>query len=171
MGVVLRPFKKKDFKEFNINWFRRASSQRFIPEIDALRFFATKIPKWKKWNKKYIKSCRIVAETDSKVVGFAVLAPTSKRDVYKGVAEVSVYVSKNYHGRGIGEKLLRQLIVESEIHGFWTLQAGIFSENIPSIKLHEKCGFKTVGIREKIGQLNGKWHDNHFIERRSKKIM
>ena len=63
------------------------------------------------------------------------------------------------------------MITESEVLGFWTLQAGIFSENVPSIKLHEQCGFRIVGIREKIGQRNGKWHDNHFLERRSKSIM
>jgi L-amino acid N-acyltransferase YncA len=101
-------------------------------------------------------------------VGFAVLSLVSKRDVYKGVAEVSVYVASSFKGQHIGEDLLKQLINESEEKSFWTLQAVIFSENIASIALHKKCGFRVVGIREKIGQLDGKWHDNYFLERRSK---
>lgn len=132
--------------------------------------FETKIPDWQTWNKKYIESCRIVAQVEDRVVAFAVLSQVSKRLVYKGVAEVSVYVANDFKGKGIGETLLRKLISESEKQGFWTLQAGIFSENKASIKLHEKCGFRIVGIRERIGQLNGKWYDNHFLERRSKII-
>ena len=132
--------------------------------------FETEIPDWEAWNKKHIASCRIVAVKDTLVVGYAVLSQVSKRKVYKGVAEVTVYVDKDYKRQQIGEILLRELIKESEAHGLWTLQAGIFSENLASIELHKKCGFIVVGIREKIGQLNGKWHDNHFLERRSSKI-
>jgi phosphinothricin acetyltransferase len=132
--------------------------------------FETEVPKWKLWNEKYIEHSRIVAELNNEVVGFAVLSQVSKRKVYKGVAEVSVYVSTNHRGHKIGETLLKQLILESETHGFWTLQANIFSENIASINLHKKCGFRMVGIREKIGMLHGKWHDNHLLERRSKLI-
>ncbi len=132
--------------------------------------FETEIPDWGSWNKKHIESCRIVAVKDTLVVGYAVLSQVSKRKVYKGVAEGTVYVDKNYKRQRIGEILLRQLIKESEDNGFWTLQAGTFSENIASIELHKKCGFRVVGVREKIGQLKGKWYDNHFLERRSKSI-
>ena len=132
--------------------------------------FETKVPSWQQWDTKYVPVCRFVALIKRKVVGFAVLSPASKRQVYKGVAEVSVYVSNAFKGKHIGETLLKQLIDESEANGFWTLQASIFSENIASINLHLKCGFRVVGIRERIGQLNGKWYDNHFLERRSCKI-
>ena len=132
--------------------------------------FETEIPDWEAWNKNYIESCRIVAVKSNVVVGFAVLSQVSKRKVYKGVAEVTVYIDIDYKRQYIGEILLRQLIKESEENGFWTLQAGTFSENIASIELHKKCGFRVVGIREKIGQLNGKWYDNYFLERRSKSI-
>lgn len=132
--------------------------------------FETKVPDWDLWNEKYIDHCRIVAEINDKVIGFAVLSPVSKREVYKGVAEVSVYVSEKYRGNNIGELLLSTLIKQSESEGFWTLQANIFSENLASIRLHEKCGFRIVGLREKIGKLHDKWHDNHLLERRSHKI-
>lgn len=136
----------------------------------GLATFETNVPDWQVWNNKHIESCRLVAVFNNNVIGFAVLSQVSKREVYKGVAEVSVYVSNDFKGRKIGETLLKQLIKESEEKGFWTLQAGIFSENITSINLHKKFGFRVVGIREKIGQLKGKWHDNHFLERRSKRI-
>jgi len=132
--------------------------------------FETEIPDWEVWDKKHFESCRIVAEKDNEVVGYAVLSQVSKRKVYKGVAEVTVYVDKEYKRQHVGEILLRQLIKKSEENDFWTLQAGIFSINTASIELHKKCGFRIVGIREGIGQLKGKWHDNHFLERRSKLI-
>ncbi len=90
--------------------------------------------------------------------------------MYKGVAEVSVYVSKNFRGKQIGGILLKHLIEISDINGFWTLQTNIFTENTASIKLHLKCDFKTVGIREKIGKLNGEWFDNQLLERISLNI-
>ncbi|AUP79148.1 GNAT family N-acetyltransferase [Flavivirga eckloniae] len=132
--------------------------------------FETEVPDWEQWDAKHFSVCRFVALIEEKVVGFAVLSPVSKRDVYKGVAEVSVYVSNAFKRRHVGEILLKQLIEESEAHEIWTLQASIFSENRASINLHLKCGFRVVGIRERIGQLYEKWYDNHFLERRSNKI-
>jgi len=132
--------------------------------------FETECPNWEKWNAKYLQCCRFVAIIEDEIVGFAVLSPVSKRAVYKGVVEVSVYVLENSRGKHIGEKLLKTLINESEKESFWTLQAGVFSENKASINLHKKCGFRIVGVREKIGKLNGKWYDNHFLERRSKVV-
>lgn len=133
--------------------------------------FETEVPNWERWNAKHIESCRIVAVKDTVVVGFASLAKVSQRKVYSGVAEVTVYVDNDHWGQHIGELLLKELIRNSEAHGFWTLQAGIFSINQPSIELHKKCGFRIIGIREKIGKLNGKWYDNHFLERRSIRIV
>lgn len=132
--------------------------------------FETKVPSWDEWDFKYLKSCRLVAEMDHQVVGYAVLSQVSKRPVYKGVAEVSVYIDKAFHGKGIGKKLLNSLIKGSEKEGFWSLQAGIFPKNIASIALHESCGFRLVGIKEKIGNLKGVWYDNYFMERRSRKV-
>ncbi len=90
--------------------------------------------------------------------------------MYAGVAEVSVYVSNNARGKGVGKQLLQKLIEESEANNIWTLQAGIFPENMASLKIHEACGFRIIGTRERIGQMNGKWRDTILMERRSKKI-
>jgi len=137
----------------------------------GLATFETEVPSWEVWDAKYIQSCRLVAVFENIVVGFAVLSQVSPRAVYKGVAEVSVYVDADFRGRHIGETLLNQLIIESEAGQYWTLQAGIFSLNTASIALHQKCGFRIIGFREKIGQFHGKWFDNHFLERRSRLVM
>jgi len=132
--------------------------------------FETQIPSWKKWDSAHIQSCRIVAILDSTVIGWAALIPVSTRKVYIGVCEISIYISKNYRGLKIGNKLLERLIDESEKEGFWTLQAGIFPENSASIRLHQNHGFRIVGYREKIGQMNGIWRDTLLLERRSRKM-
>ena len=132
--------------------------------------FQQDIPTWKDWDESHLKNCRTVGILDNKIVGWAALTPVSSRCVYAGVAEVSVYVATNYRGLKIGTKLLEYLIEESEVSNIWTLQAGIFPENIASIKMHEQLGFRIVGIREKIGKMNGKWRDTFLLERRSKKI-
>ncbi|RKE98633.1 GNAT family N-acetyltransferase [Ichthyenterobacterium magnum] len=160
--IILRPLLENDWDSVSKIYAEGIST--------GLATFETEIPNWKQWDSKYINSCRIVATKRNKALGFAVLSQVSKREVYKGVAEVSVYVAKKFRGRNIGEALLKQLIKESEHNGFWTLQAGIFSKNLASINLHKKCGFRVVGIREKIGQLNGKWYDNHLLEKRNKNI-
>jgi len=104
------------------------------------------------------------------MLGWTALTPVSSRCVYAGVAEVSIYIGKEERGKGIGKILLTELIRQSEENGIWTLQSGIFAENESSIKLHEKCGFRIVGYREKIGKKNGVWKDNVLMERRSKTI-
>jgi len=106
-------------------------------------------------------------EGEAEVVGWAALSPVSSRTVYAGVAEVSIYIARAYWGQGIGKTLLAALITESEAAGFWTLQAGIFPENIASIELHKKLGFRIVGRREKLGQMDGRWRDVLLLERRS----
>lgn len=163
MKLILRPLLDSDWKAVSIIYAEGIST--------GMATFETEIPSWNVWNEKYIEHCRIVAELNQVIVGFAVLSEVSKREVYKGVAEVSVYVSEQHRGKHIGEALLKQLINESEKNGFWTLQASIFSNNIGSISLHEKCGFRVVGVREKIGKLHDKWHDNFLLERRSKSII
>jgi L-amino acid N-acyltransferase YncA len=132
--------------------------------------FETDVPDWEKWNAGHLRDCRLVAKAGEAVTGWAALSAVSSRRVYSGVAEVSVYVSGNFRGRGIGKALLESLIECSEEHGIWTLQAGILTDNVSSLKLHERCGFREVGRRERIGKLNGEWRDVILLERRSKKV-
>jgi len=132
--------------------------------------FQTDIPTWEEWNKEHLKSCRIVAEREGQIAGWAALSPVSGRCVYAGVAEVSVYISNNFRGQKIGTKLLGKLISESENDGIWTLQSGIFSENMASLQIHYNLGFRLVGYREKIGRMNGTWRDTILLERRSKVV-
>ena len=129
--------------------------------------FETEAPDYETWNRNHLNFARLVARTDAGVVGWAALAPVSSRQVYSGVAEVSVYVAEAARGMGVGIALLRSLIEESERNGIWTLQAGIFTENSASIALHERCGFRRVGRRERIGALKGVWRDVILLERRS----
>lgn len=132
--------------------------------------FEIQVPSWEKWDSSHIQSCRIVATHNDVLVGWAALVQVSSRNVYSGVGEVSIYISNNYKGLKIGTRLLEKLIESSEKAGFWTLQAGIFPENKASIKLHQNHGFRIIGYREKIGQMNGIWRDTLLLERRSKKI-
>jgi L-amino acid N-acyltransferase YncA len=130
--------------------------------------FQKEVPNWESWDSGHLKTCRIIAFIDNEILGWAALTLVSGRCVYAGVAEVSVYVASQFKGQKIGTKLLKSLISESESEGFWTLQAGIFPENLASLKLHENLGFRKVGFREKIGKMNGIWRDTILLERRSK---
>jgi phosphinothricin acetyltransferase len=112
----------------------------------------------------------LVATLAGQIAGWAALRPVSNRAVYAGVAEVSIYVAPDHQGRGVGTQLLTALVEASEQAGFWTLQAGIFPENVASIALHRKCGFRIVGRREKLGQMDGVWRDVVLMERRSKRV-
>lgn len=108
-----------------------------------------------------------LGRTTGITAGWATLSPVSSRCNYRGVAEDSVYVSADARGKGVGNALMAHLITASESAGFWTLQASTFPENSPSIRLHQKHGFRIVGTREKISQLDGIWRDTVFLERRS----
>ncbi|GKX66233.1 GNAT family N-acetyltransferase [Inconstantimicrobium mannanitabidum] len=131
--------------------------------------FQNSIPTFEEWDNGHVKTCRLVAKSNDKVLGFAVLSPTSSRCVYRGVAEVSIYIGENYRGLGIGKALMANLIKLSEENNFWTLQSGIIRENTASIELHKKCGFREIGVREKVAKMdNGVWHDTVLMERRSK---
>jgi len=132
--------------------------------------FQHEVPVWEDWDRGHLSYCRFVAKIGNEVVGWSALSPVSSRCVYSGVAEVSVYVSTNYRGQKVGSLLLRKLIDESEENNIWTLQAGIFPENTPSIKIHEQHGFRQIGHREKIGNMNGVWRDTLLFEKRSTKI-
>ena len=133
-----------------------------------LATFQTTCPPWEDWDNSHVGKCRLVAETDSAVIGWAALSPVSKRQVYAGVAEVSIYIDTSAQKSGVGTKLLQVLCREAEKEGFWTLQSGILPENQASIRLHEKCGFRLVGYREKIGKDRyGAWRDSVLMELRN----
>jgi phosphinothricin acetyltransferase len=131
--------------------------------------FETEAPLWEKWDSGHLATCRLIARQDSRVLGWAALGPVSSRSVYGGVAEVSVYVGEAARGKGVGRSLLSALIEASENSGLWTLQAGIFPENTPSIALHMSLGFREVGRRERIGKMGDTWKDVTLLERRSAK--
>lgn len=144
--------------------------------------FATEAPDWEKWDISHRRDCRLVAlepidespapaiKAKPTVLGWAALSPVSGRLVYEGVAEVSVYVAAAARQQGVGKALLAGLIEESEKNGIWTLQAGIFPENVASIRLHESRGFREVGVRKRIGKMQDRWRDVLLLERRSQKV-
>ena len=134
--------------------------------------FETDAPSWERWDEAHLPFARLVmregvTREGGKVFGWAALSPVSRRAVYRGVAEVTVYVAESARGHGIGRALLDALITESERNGIWTLQASIFPENTASVELHRRCGFREVGRRERIAMLNGLWRDTLLFERRS----
>lgn len=134
---------------------------------DGNATFETESPGWEKWNAAHHTHSRLIARERGHVVAWAALSPVSSRRVYRGVAEVSIYVAESARGKGIGRALLMELICRSEQNEIWTLQAGIFPENTASIALHKSFGFREVGVRERIGQLHGRWRNTVLLERRS----
>jgi phosphinothricin acetyltransferase len=132
--------------------------------------FETEAPDWETWQAKYHPFCRLVWEQDTRVRGWAALAPVSGRECYRGVAEVSVYVAGHWFGQGIGSELMTKLVEESENNGVWSLYSSIFPENKATLKLHLRHGFRQVGIRERIAQQYGRWRDTLILERRSDKV-
>jgi phosphinothricin acetyltransferase len=133
--------------------------------------FETAAPSWEQWDRDHLADLRLVAIDGEAVVGWAALSPVSDRCVYGGVAEESVYVAEKARGNGIGRLLLEELIRRSEGDGIWTIQTGIFPENAASIRLHERVGFRVLGVREKLGKLDGVWRDVIFLERRSPHVL
>ena len=145
----------------------RAIYEEGIREGDAT--FETETPSWERWDAAH-PELRLVAERDGSVVGWAALSPASSRHCYRGVGEVSVYVTEQARGLGLGRELLALLVERSERAGYWTLTAGVFPENEASLRLHEACGFREVGVRERIGETGGVWRDVIWLERRSKMV-
>jgi L-amino acid N-acyltransferase YncA len=129
--------------------------------------FETSVPAWEAWSSSHLEDHRLLAELDGAVVGWTALAPVSARAVYAGVVEESIYVAAGAQGRGIGRTLLTSLLAGADRAGIWTVQTGIFPENLASLALHRRCGFRTVGTRERLGRLNGVWRDVVLLERRS----
>lgn len=133
--------------------------------------FETDAPAWEAWDGSHLKHSRLVAVAPGgEVAGWAALSRVSDRCVYGGVAEVSVYVGEGFRGRGLGRALLAALVESSEREGIWTLQAGVFPENTASVRVHEACGFRVVGRRERVGRMRGVWRDTLLLERRSRTV-
>jgi L-amino acid N-acyltransferase YncA len=129
--------------------------------------FEQSAPDWPDWNQGHLKRCRLVARLGSEIAGWTALSPVSRRQVYAGVAEFSIYVAEWARRRAIGSALLQALIDAAEREGIWMLQSGIFPENTASLELCRRFGFRVVGTREKIGRMNGRWRDVVLLERRS----
>ena len=130
--------------------------------------FQEDVPGWEQWDRGHSRDCRIVARDGDTVLGWAALTPVSDRCVYAGVANVSIYIGQRYRQRGVGQALMTELIRRSEAAGYWTLESRIIQANTGSLALHEKCGFRTVGVREKLGKMDtGIWYDVVLVERRS----
>lgn len=150
------------------DWERVAEIYRQGIESGDATFERT-VPEWTEWDAARRPDCRLVAEDDhGSILGFAALSPTSRRPVYSGVCEVMVYVASEARGRGVGGLLMKGLVEASEQAGIWTLQAGIFPENVPSIRAHERVGFRILGTRERVARFHdGRWRDTVIMERRS----
>jgi L-amino acid N-acyltransferase YncA len=160
MDIRIRPLKQTDWNEVRRIYAEGIST--------GLATFETEVPTWSEWDKSHIKSCRLVAvDVQNQIVGWAALSTVTGRCAYQGVAEVSIYISAEGRGQGVGKQLLQTLIGLSEDDGYWMLQSGILAENLASIQLHQTCGFRMVGYREKIGKLNEVWRDTVLMERRS----
>lgn len=130
--------------------------------------FEPTAPGWDEWTPARAGFPAVAARASGEVIGWAALGPVSPRRVYRGVGAVSIYVDGAHLRRGVGRELLNGLIDVSEQAGFWTLEAGIFPENQASIALHRACGFRLVGLRERVGQMpDGRWRDVLLLERRS----
>ncbi|NND16006.1 MAG: N-acetyltransferase [Eudoraea sp.] len=160
--MKLRPMQPSDWREV----------ARIYAEGMATGYatFEQEVPAYEHWDQNHLSNCRLVAEIEGQVQGWAALSAVSNRCVYGGVAEVSVYVAETARGLGVGKALMQELINQSEEAGLWTLQAGIFPENTASIILHKKMGFRKIGHRERVGKLDHEWKDNVLFERRSIKV-
>jgi L-amino acid N-acyltransferase YncA len=161
-SVELRPLRRDDWPAVaEIYW----DGMR-----DGLATFETEVPTWDVWEAAHLAGHRLVADLLGDVVGWAALAPASTRPCYRGVVEDSVYVAREARGLGIGRRLLDALITGAERAGIWTIQTSIFPENRASLALHEKCGFRVVGTRERIAKRDGVWRSTIFLERRSERV-
>ena len=157
--MEIRPMKPEDWSEV---------ARIYAEGIETgIATFETRVPDYESWDRAHLSACRLVADGGDRLLGWAALSPVSGRCVYGGVAELSVYVGAGSRGRGVGRALLAKLIPASETAGLWTLQSGIFPENVPSINLHLAMGFRQLGYRERVGKRDGHWKDNVLFERRS----
>ncbi|WP_076416563.1 GNAT family N-acetyltransferase [Shewanella sp. UCD-KL12] len=157
--TTIRAFVESDFEQVQAIYLQGINTGNAT--------FERQVKTWPEWDKAMVNECRLVAVRGGKLIGWAALSRVSNRAVYAGVAEVSVYICSAAKGVGVGTSLLLELIAQSELAGFWSLQSGIFPENQASLRIHKKCGFSVLGTRERLGQMNGIWRDVILLERRS----
>ena len=162
MDVAIAQMKAEDWPRVRAIYLEGIATGQATFETDA--------PEWSAWNAAHLPTPRLVARVGAEVAGWAALSPVSSRCVYAGVGETSVYVGAAYRGAGVGRALLTALVNESERTGLCTSQAGIFPENVASVRLHKSCGFREVGRRERIGRRDGVWRDTLLLERRSRVV-
>ena len=160
--TVVRPLRADDWPAAAEIWWEGARG--------GLATFETDVPSWEAWDAAHLPGHRFVAELGD-LVGWAALAPVSPRRVYRGVTEASIYVADSWRGRGLGRLLLDELVAGADRDGIWTIQASIFPENRASLALHERCGFRVVGTRERIAKRDGIWRDTVLLERRSPAVL
>jgi L-amino acid N-acyltransferase YncA len=132
--------------------------------------FETETPSWEVFDATRHAAHRLVAVEGDELLGWAALAPVSRRPCYVGVAENSVYVAASARGRGIGRSLMESLVASADAGGIWTIQTNVFPENTASVRLHERVGFRVVGRRDRIARLDGVWRDTLLLERRSPSV-
>jgi L-amino acid N-acyltransferase YncA len=130
--------------------------------------FEKEVPSWTDWSTGHLNHSKFVALIDKEITGWVALSPVSKREAYRGVSEISIYIHRDHWGKGIASALMEKVIDSSEKNGIWTLFAVVFPENRASLLLHEKHGFRIIGRREKISKIDGIWRDTIMLERRSK---
>jgi L-amino acid N-acyltransferase YncA len=177
------PKGRNQFSEKVNNFFMSCNIQSLTPKDwpDVERIYAEGIatgiatfeiatPTWEKWDAGHLQHSRLVAVSNGLVVGWTALNPISARQAYAGVAEHSIYISSTERGKGVGKILLNALVESSEQNGIWTVQSTVFTLNTASLALHRACGFREVGIRERIANRNGVWYDTFLIERRSRTV-
>ena len=149
MGYTIEKMTDADWDAVRAIYLEGIATRNATLEIES--------PSWDIWNNNHRPDCRLVARSNEKVLGWAVLSPVSRRPVYSGVAEVSVYVAADARGMGVGKALLGSLINASEKAGIWSLQAGLFKENSASITLHKGVGFREMGFQERKGSMDCVW--------------
>jgi L-amino acid N-acyltransferase YncA len=159
MGIVIEPLQANHWDRVRVIYLEGLATGHAS--------FETTVPDWAEWDAAHLPYPRLLAARGADIVGWAALCPVSTREVYTGVAEVSIYVASEARGQGVGTLLLNEVIRTSRAAGIWTLQAVVFPGNVPSVRLHERCGFRLVGRRERIAQRDGIWHDTLLLERRS----
>lgn len=157
--MEIRDFFEKDWEE--IKYIYKSGMETGIAT------FESELPDWEKFDSEHLKCCRFVAVESRKIVGWIALSLMNNKKYYSGVAEVSIYIHEDYRSRGIGKKLLKKVVEESGKFCLWTLQAKIIEDNISSIELHEKCGFRLVGVRKNLGRdKNGIFKNVWLMERK-----
>jgi L-amino acid N-acyltransferase YncA len=161
--VEIRPLEAADWADVERIWREgiETGNATFEPEP----------PSWPEFDATRLPDHRLVALEGDEIVGWAALAPVSKRECYAGVAENSIYVAASARGRGVGRELIERLVAAADAAGIWTIQTSVFPENLPSLALHERVGFRVVGRRERIAKLGGTWRDTLFLERRSPAVL